>query len=148
MNRLFLSLFCVFLTLILIFSCSVEPKSIDYNLDQCAACKMMISEQQFGAELVTKKGKIYKYDAIECMVSSFTKSDSPDFAHVLVTDYENPGNFIDAKASTYLVDASRPSPMGKNVSAYKSPELLSKEFNSIDSKILNWDQLLDYLNEN
>ena len=59
-NLMMLLVFSVFM-----FSgCSLEPKPIEYGEDQCDACKMRISDSRFGAELVTTKGKIYKYDAM------------------------------------------------------------------------------------
>ena len=38
--------------------CSTEPLPIRYGQDNCDFCKMTISDHRFGAEIVTKKGKI------------------------------------------------------------------------------------------
>ena len=132
-------------SLIILISCSTEPQTIAYNEDQCAECKMMISDQRYGAELVTKKGKVYKYDAAECMISALRKNEYTDYAHILVTDFTNPAQLIDAKSSTFLVSKLRPSPMGANLSAYSTENKIENLFISEDHEIFTWDQIMKNL---
>ena len=123
-------------------SCSTEPKPIEYHVDQCAECKMNISDQRFGAELVTKKGKIYKYDAAECMIRAVKVAGDSEFAHILVTDFKQPTQFIDATTATFLVSELRPSPMGANLSANVGKEFIDEAFIDDTSEILDWKQIL------
>ena len=47
--------------LLLIFtSCNVGPQAINYGSDGCHFCKMTIVDKVHAAEIVTKKGKVYK----------------------------------------------------------------------------------------
>ena len=62
------SIFILTISLVLIISCKVEESPINYGQDACKFCKMTIVDKQHAAEIVTKKGKPFKYDAIECMV--------------------------------------------------------------------------------
>lgn len=105
-----------------LFSCTPKPQDIEYYSDECAACKMKISDPNFGAELVTKKGKVYKYDSAECMVNSYLETGTDQFKWVLVTDYTNPRTLIDARESTYLISENLPSPMGGNLSAFRKTD--------------------------
>lgn len=49
-------------------SCStVEPTPIKLNTDNCDYCKMTIADLRFASELITEKGKVYKYDDLSCL---------------------------------------------------------------------------------
>ncbi len=52
----------LFSSLFMIACVSNEPKPIKLNVDTCEFCKMTISNGKFGAELLTKKGRYYKFD--------------------------------------------------------------------------------------
>ena len=58
-------------------ACTVAPVPINFGSDGCHFCKMTIVDKQHAAELVTSKGKAYKYDAIECMID-----DPPGFLFI------------------------------------------------------------------
>ena len=49
-------------------SCQVSERPIDYGADECDYCKMIIMDQRYGSELVTEKGKVYTFDAAECLI--------------------------------------------------------------------------------
>jgi len=53
--------------MLLFISCSTKPQPIQYGKDVCDHCKMTIVDQKFGGEIVTKKGKAYKFDDLICM---------------------------------------------------------------------------------
>lgn len=125
-------------------SCSTEPQPIEYHVDQCADCKMNISDQRFGAELVTIKGKIYKYDAAECMIRAVNLKGEAEFEHILVTDFNKPKQFIDATSATFLISELRPSPMGANLSSYVGKDQIEATMINEEAKILDWNQILDY----
>ncbi len=100
------------LLLVLCLSCSIGPKSIDYGHVGCHFCSMTIVDQQHAAQLVTQKGKVFNFDAIECMLNQLKKEDQSEIALFLVNDYEQPGELVDATKATYLISENIPSPMG------------------------------------
>lgn len=100
-------------------ACTPEPRPIDYGAAQCAFCKMTIVDRQHAAEAVTAKGRVYPFDAIECMVDYLDQSESgTEYAFLLVNDFAAPGELIDAHTSTYLISPQIPSPMGAFLSAF------------------------------
>ncbi|MBU3740786.1 MAG: hypothetical protein FGM24_00710 [Candidatus Kapabacteria bacterium] len=114
----------IFVALLMIvgaFGCSApEPKAISYGKDQCAACKMGVSDSKFGAEAVMSTGKTYVFDSPECMID-FVESkaiNSNDVHSLWVTDFVNPGTLIDARSAWYLQSDMIRSPMGLNAAAF------------------------------
>ena len=125
-----------------LLSCKPSPVDIKYYEDECGFCKMKISDPNFGAELVTAKGKVYKFDSAECMFREYLESNQNDYAFVLVTDYTNPHTLVNAFEATYLVSENLPSPMGGNLSAYQylnKAKILQKEKGG---QVYNFDQIM------
>jgi len=123
-------------------SCNVSPEAINYNHDECAYCKMKISDVRFGAEIVTSKGKIYKYDSAECLVRTYIEDEKKDFAHIIVTDYSRPHTLIEAKTAAFLISENQPSPMGGNLSAYENKEQAESTLSEKGGKLLTFKELV------
>ncbi len=125
-----------------LISCKVEPQKINYGEDHCAFCDMTVVDKTHASEYVTKKGKSYIFDAIECMTQKINQENNePDLAYVLVANYQKPGVLIDAKSATYLITKKIKSPMGANLSAFSSLENAKKMQTELGGTIYNWQQL-------
>lgn len=126
---------------IALFSCAIEPSEIIYGSDGCHYCKMTIVDRQHAAQIVTSKGKPFKYDAIECMANDLVSRDLSTISYFLINDYASPGAFINATNSTFLISKSIPSPMGAFLSGFKD-EVTASTFKkeSVD-EILTWNEL-------
>jgi len=106
---------------------------------------MTIMDQKYGAEIVTKKGKILKFDAAECMVDFIKNSEgkvNTDADRFLTVDFAHPGTLIDANKSFFLKDKAYQSPMGGNLASFTSGQLAENNLRSADGKILTWKELL------
>ncbi|WP_117883126.1 nitrous oxide reductase accessory protein NosL [Aureibaculum luteum] len=132
--------FLLSLSLILV-SCSIEPSKIEYGKDACNFCKMTIVDKTHAAQIVTKKGKSFKYDAIECMLNDMEDKDKSKLELFLVTDYLNPTTLIDANSATFLISPAIKSPMGANLSAFKNKEDVEKLVKTDVDKSYNWQEL-------
>ena len=108
------------LTLLIVSSCKVEPEQINYGKDGCHFCSMTIVDNQHASELVTAKGKVYKFDAIECLINDLKTRDSTEVGMLLVNDYSNPGDLISAKSAIFLISQGVPSPMGAFLSGFSN----------------------------
>ncbi len=114
-------------------ACSVEPEPINFGNDHCAYCKMTISDPKYGAELVTDKGRIYKFDAIECMVPHLKENSETKFSYIMAVAYDEPQKLKKVEELHFVKNEHFKSPMGKNLAAFaKQP----KEFESLDWKQL------------
>ncbi|MDX5324876.1 MAG: nitrous oxide reductase accessory protein NosL [Bacteroidota bacterium] len=107
----------ILITSMILFGCSSGPEPIRYGEEACDFCQMTIVDNRFGCELVTDKGKIYKFDAIECMANYQEAHSDVSWSHVMVTDFTKPGLLLDAENALILHSEGLPSPMGGYLSA-------------------------------
>lgn len=131
----------VFLFLLLVTSCNVGPKPIAYGTDGCHFCSMTIVDRQHAAEIVTDKGKAFKFDSSECMMNHLKDIDQKQVALYLVNDYNQPGELINATKATYLISERIPSPMGEFLTAFKTEQAAVEALMTYDGDLLTWEQL-------
>ena len=131
--------------LLLFFGCNVKPQAIDYGNDGCHFCKMTIVDKLHAAEIVTSKGKIYKFDATECMVNFMKEFDSSEVALFLSNNYSEPEKLIDATQATFLISNNIPSPMGAFLSAFKIKEQAIKTQAEKGGTLYTWQELINHL---
>ncbi len=128
---------------ILLVSCSNEPEPIVYGSDQCSYCKMTIVSKAHSAQMVTKKGKQIKYDAIECMVKDNLQNyEEAEIAIMQVANYLDPGTMLPAKDAAFVINEKITSPMGANLAAIKKGSKPGKF-----SEEQTWDELKKYFLE-
>ena len=133
-------------SLLFISSCSIESEEINYGKESCHFCKMTIVDNQHAAEAVTTKGKIFKYDAIECMINDLKQKPDVEIGLLFVNDYTNPGVLIDAKTATFLISKEIKSPMGAFLSAFEKPEEAQRLLNKHGGNIFNWEDIQQEIN--
>ena len=133
----------IMITAFTTLSCSTDPEPINWGTDQCEHCKMTIVDNKFGAEIVTKKGKAYKFDAVECMMNyvSNGKISDADVSKYIVVDASKPVALIDAEKSVYLISENFPSPMGANLSAFGTSNDAGNFRNLYQGEIKSWEEL-------
>lgn len=124
-------------------ACTPVPEPIEIGRDQCVYCKMIISDQRYGAELVTAKGKIYKYDSAECLAAAYlTKENGHKDIHSLwVVDFNQTQSFIDARAAVYLHSEKLHSPMSLNLTAFSSTASAEELLRRYSGEIMTWGQV-------
>lgn len=110
-------------------SCSIHERPIHYGEDDCDYCKMTIMDHRYGSELVTQKGKVYTFDAAECLIDFLYNNEEigATAKFLLVTPYTRPDHLIDATQATFLVSKEMPSPMGAYLTAF-SERPVAEEF--------------------
>jgi len=137
--------YSIFALLLVFFSCNVGPEPINYGSDGCHFCKMTIVDKVHAAEIVTKKGKVYKFDATECMVNFMGDFDSSEIKLYLSNNYTEPESLIDATQATFLISKNIPSPMGAFLSAFKNKADAEKTQAEKGGTLYTWDELLVHL---
>lgn len=112
----------VILLSVSMLSCSIGPEPIRFGEDGCFNCKMTISDQRFGAEVVSNKGKVYKFDDLNCL-NDFLKTDflpAAEIKHTLAVDFSHPGQLIPAEQAFFLKNEALKSPMRSDVATFST----------------------------
>ena len=133
--------------MLLFFSCNVSPKPIEYGSDGCHYCKMTIVDKVHAAEMVTNKGKVYKFDATECMINFMEEFDTSQIAFYLSNNFTEPEALIDATKATFLISKNIPSPMGAFLSAFKNKADAEKAQIENDGTLYTWEELQEHLKD-
>lgn len=132
----------------LIASCNPTPEKINIGKDACAECKMTIVDPKFGAEIVTGKGKIFKFDDTHCIAAFLNHSgvELSDINKTLFVDYESSHEFISVKDAEFVISSSFNTPMSGNAAAFKNRAAADKVAATIDgSRVTNWSTLYNVL---
>lgn len=134
----------------ILFGCAQKPEPIKYGSDECEMCRMSIMDPKYGAELVTDKGKVYKFDSIECLLNYSLKNNmiGNENNSLLVTDFSKPEKFIDVKKSFYIHNNNVRSPMGLNVSAFGSVVDKKSFVDENGGEELTWLDVIELVKQN
>ena len=133
-------------SVLFIFSCSIEAEKINYGSDSCHFCKMTIVDKQHAAEAVSSKGKSFKYDAIECMINDLKQKADVKMSLLYVNDYSAPSELKDAKMATFLISKEIKSPMGAFLSAFEKQEDAQKTLDEHGGAIYTWEEIQKEIN--
>ena len=111
---------------------------------------MTISDGRYGAELVTKKGKVYVFDSVECLASHQLEAHvAPSEVHSLwVVDFQAPPNLVEVSDAFFLHSRDLRSPMGLNLTSF-GPDIQQQAVkHSFYGEILDWNGVLELVQTN
>ncbi len=130
--------------LVWLSSCNTGPEPIKTGTDNCYFCKMTLSDNRFGAELITTKGKIFKFDDVHCILSYLKTKDVevPNIKDIYLTNFCSDHQLINVTKSFLLNSADLRSPMGGNIAAFDNRDSLSKIQGHYPGNPVNWKDLL------
>jgi copper chaperone NosL len=118
------------------------PRAIRLGEEECAHCRMRISDERFPAQLASDRGRNWVFDSVECLVAWAEEgSELPRdrIAGWWVTDFENPGSWLGAAGATYLRSDELRSPMGLGLSAYADAPAARAQQGAHGGDVLDWD---------
>lgn len=123
------------------FACSTsQPEPIKLNVDQCDHCKMTVADLRFTSELITDKGRVYKFDDIACLLA-YKKGNAEQQEKIFVADYNQPDDFLDAVNAIYVKGENIQSPMNGMVAAFADENAAKKFAGEKNANIVRWDEV-------
>jgi copper chaperone NosL len=127
-------------------SCNSGPQPIKLGQDACSFCKMSIADNRFGAEIITKKGKVYKFDDMHCILG-FLKANTinnNDIKETWLVNFDEPHNFIPAQKAFLLKSSELHSPMGGNTACFTDENKLKEAMQNIkgETTTTSWNKLI------
>ena len=117
-----------FVMTMLLTSCNADPVPLQLGKDNCDFCKMTVSDVRFGAEIITDKGKVYKFDDVHCIIS-YMKSgilDAKKIKEIYLTNFTGAHELKKANEMFLLKSDELRSPMSGNIAAFSSKDSLNK----------------------
>ncbi len=124
-----------------------SPRAIAYGRDECANCRMIVSDPRYAAELVTAKGRTLVFDSIECLASfALRNDDSPASARqaigsLWVAAHLAPNALMPAEQGWFQRDEGPGSPMGKGLTAFAT-ESDARAHGNAAAPPLRWEGVL------
>lgn len=102
-------------------SCNTQAEPIRVGVDNCIFCKMTVSDNRFGAEIVTRKGKVLKFDDVHCLREYYhTLSQDTAGAALYIVNYNGNHELLNARNAVLLQSEQLHSPMGGNVAGFSN----------------------------
>lgn len=105
---------------------------------------MTVTDNRFGAEVITRKGKVYKFDDGQCLLS-FIKSDlliKNEIANVYFVDYCGQHALVQVKECFLLKSDLFQSPMNGKIAAVSNIDSMKSLTKQYQASAVSWDQLI------
>ena len=127
-----------------LLSCGPKgPEAIKLNSDACAFCKMTISSAPYATELITDKGRIYKFDDLSCMMNYSKENDGLPNAQFFISDYLTPETFVKVESASFLQGGIIRGPMGGKVVGFNSKSDAQEYQSKLEAETVTWSALLN-----
>jgi len=142
MTRSYIGLAALLLCFTLV-SCSTGPQPIKLNQDGCASCKMTISDPAYGAEIMTKKGKAFKFDDIHCLLHFIREGQvtSDDIQEVYFVNFTEPHQLLPSAKAFLLQSEALRSPMGSHIAAFDDEGKMDAVSREVNGTVVHWEAL-------
>ena len=122
-------------------SCARGPRALVAGEDSCDYCRMTITDTRYGGQVVTSRGRVLTFDAVECLASYVSETASSEIRSVHVSDYRT-RDMVRAEDAVFVRGALQ-SPMGQGLAAFAAPDsslpALRAEFGG---EVLRWNDVL------
>ena len=124
-------------------SCSTEPQPLVIGKDECYFCKMPYADAKFGAEIITVKGKLYKFDDTGCLVNFLKVGLGTDekIKNIFIVDYANNQKLSDINTAAFLISEKFHTPMNSRIAAFELRSEAETFLKDFPGEILTWQQL-------
>lgn len=130
------------LALTILVSCGPnQPKPIKLNSDACEFCKMTISSGKYGAELITQKGRYYKFDDLGCMIQFAKSNKVVAYESFYVNDYLKDNTLIPAETAYFIKGGKINSPMRGNMIAFSSAQEQNNFGKKLEAQTVTWTEV-------
>lgn len=121
-------------------SCTSQPEPLKVGVDYCEHCHMQIADARFGGEVITKKGRIYKFDSISCLRHYISKTPTA-IKTILVSDYFQPETLIPADTAHFVSSSQIAAPMGSGLAASKDEAAIKDLKMKTSGQLKKWEDL-------
>ncbi len=122
-------------------SCTTTPEPIKYGVAACDYCKMTIMDQRFATEWITDKGKVYRFDDLDCF-KNFRKAEKT-IGTAYLNDYNGKQALAKAENLFYLVSPNIKAPMGGHTVAFVNKKERDSLAIELTGNAFSWNELIN-----
>jgi len=116
----------IIISLLVVGCGSSEIKPVDiFPEDNCAQCRMAVSDERFASEIINEDGEAFKFDDLGCMLKFRAKQNDVKIAGIFLKDYETK-EWIPYERAT-LIETDVETPMGSGKLAF-ADSIRAREF--------------------
>lgn len=109
-------------TVLVLNGCSapgLKPVEI-FPEDNCAQCRMAVSDERYASEIIDQNGEAFKFDDLGCMLKFRSKHADLKIAGIYLKDYETKQWMPYERAA--IVETGVETPMGSGKVAFADPQ--------------------------
>ncbi|MFT4176904.1 MAG: nitrous oxide reductase accessory protein NosL [Luteolibacter sp.] len=122
-------------------ACKPAPLALTHGKDTCDECKMLLVDPRYGSAFVTAKGKIFKFDDVNCLTKYIRENaDTPGTAHVI--DSTGTNHLLPVTHALFLKHEKLRTPMNSTIAAFPDEPAARAADSELGGggKILSWEQ--------
>ena len=127
--------------------CKPEPQAIEFGKDSCAGCNMTLVDKRFGAEFVTGKGKVFKFDDVNCMVEFIEREPhaGDTAARRFIVTFNERGVLAEADKLVFVKHKSLRTPMRSHVAAFHDKASAQATLDGLGQggAFLTWEEVMN-----
>ena len=128
------------ISLVVSMSCTRGPRPLVAGEDSCDYCRMTITDPRYGGQVVTSRGRVLSFDAVECLASYVAEGEPSAIRSIHVADYRS-GRMVQAGEAVF-VRGKLQSSMGQGYVAFRASESLAAIRSEFGGDVLRWNDVL------
>ena len=129
--------------LALLAACASGPAPIVVGRDACDHCHMGVADARFAAELVTRHGRVYRFDSVECLATYYLhEAKGEELGSLWVTDLNDPRRLMPVEEAEFVQSPALHTPMGAGLAAFEAGRGRTRALAAAPGEVLSWAQVL------
>lgn len=124
-------------------SCNAGPEAINLGKDNCHFCKMTITDPRFASEIITKKGRAYKFDDSHCLLAYLKTNDIPaeQINHIYVANFSGNHELLNVTEAMFLQSEALRGPMGGTLAAFNHADSFKQAQQQFSAVAVLWKEI-------
>jgi copper chaperone NosL len=120
------------------------PRAIRYGEDACDHCRMTIADPRFAGQLVTRTGRIFRFDDPRCLANFVTAAHVPAAAvhSIWLNDWGAPENRVQADAAVFVMSDQIRAPMDGHTAVFASRAGAEALQRTVGGRLQTWQDFL------
>lgn len=118
------------------------PVPFLWGEDACHFCKMTLVQKGYAVQRINAKGKVFKYDAIECLLGDLKVKPLGPQEQIYVSDWSRPDAALTlAEEAMFLKNENIASPMGGALASFQAKDSAVAFQGRMGGTLLGWTEL-------